>query len=76
MEQSPVRRIIEAIAEAEGRDPHELDVRLHDHVDTDGIRRLAGSASDAWTLSFELPDHEVTVHGDGRIRVDTLTPAV
>ncbi|WP_254838980.1 HalOD1 output domain-containing protein [Natronomonas marina] len=63
-------KIIQAIAEAEGREADDLAVVLQDHVDTDAIRLLAAHPSDSWTLQFELPDHTVRVTGDDEIFVD------
>lgn len=62
--------VVEAVAEAEGVEPTELGFRLEDHVDTDCLDRLYDNDA-RWTLSFELPDHTVTVSDDGRIVVDT-----
>lgn len=65
-----VEEIIAALAEAEGRDPTNLDVVLQNWVDTDAIRLLVDQNNDAWTLQFELPDHSVTVTGESVVFVD------
>ncbi|WP_436929580.1 HalOD1 output domain-containing protein [Halosimplex halobium] len=62
--------IVRAIAVVEGVEPHELDFSLHDHVSTDAVRSLAAMDHDDWKLTFEVPDHTVTVDGRGAISVD------
>ncbi|WP_436910254.1 HalOD1 output domain-containing protein [Halosimplex marinum] len=62
--------IVRAIAAVEGVEPHELGFSLHEHVSTDAVRSLAAMDSDDWELSFEVPDHTVTVDGRGAISVD------
>lgn len=65
-----IGEIIEAIAEAKGREADDLSVALQHHVETDAIRLLAAHHSDSWTLQFELPEHTVRVTGDDEIIVD------
>lgn len=62
--------IIAAIAEAEDTEPAALDVSLQDCVETDAIRQLVAHDSDAWTLRFRVPEHSVTITGDGAVLVD------
>jgi len=62
--------IIQAIADAKGKDPDHLEVVLEDHISTDAIQQLDDHASESWTLQFELPNHTVHVAGDGTILVD------
>ncbi|MFW5903666.1 MAG: HalOD1 output domain-containing protein [Halolamina sp.] len=62
--------VIEALADADGVSPHDLDYSLYDYVETDALRLLDTSNRTDWTLTFHVPDHEVEVHGDGRILVD------
>jgi hypothetical protein len=70
--------IVEAVADAEGVDPMELDFRLQEHVDVEALELLESHGSDSWTLSIELPRHEVTVTGQGSVLVtsarDELRP--
>lgn len=64
--------VVEAVATALGTDPLSLDERLYDVLDPDALDRLLGGDGEAagpQTLSFELADCSVTVHGDGRIVV-------
>ncbi|WP_254837730.1 HalOD1 output domain-containing protein [Natronomonas marina] len=70
MNAPPVLPVVEAVADAKGVDPNEMEMSLQDHVDTDAIRLLAAHDDATWTLSFELPDHEVTVTSDCVVLVD------
>lgn len=70
MTQSPVPAIVEAVADAKGIEAHELERPLQEHIETDAIRLLAAGETATWTLSFELPEHTVTVTSDGAILVD------
>jgi hypothetical protein len=54
----------------EGRRFVELDISLNDHIEPEAITRLANHADASWTLSFELPEHNVTVTSDGLVLVD------
>jgi hypothetical protein len=62
--------IIEGIAEAKGTESDELDVSIYEYVEPDAIQQLASHGTTSWTLSFELPSHNVTVTGDGLVLVD------
>jgi hypothetical protein len=62
--------VVRALAAFEGVEPHELPYSLHNHVATDAIRSLADSDDDRWELTFDVPDHVVTVNGSGEIRID------
>lgn len=64
--------VVEAVATALGTDPLSLDERLYDVLDPDALDRLfegGGEETGPRTLSFELANCSVTVHGDGRIVV-------
>lgn len=65
-----VYSLIEAVADAEGKEPNELEFVLEDHISTEAIQRLDDHESESWTLQFELPNHTVQVGGDGTILVD------
>lgn len=70
MDRSPlVSQIVDALADAEGVDPAELDFVLQDHVDADAVEALARHSDTTWTLSFEVPGHTVTVT-DEQVLVD------
>jgi len=62
--------IVRAVAVVEGVEPHELEFSLHTHVDTDAIQSLTTGDTENWELTFEVPDHVVTIDGSGAIRVD------
>lgn len=70
MSHSVVLDIIKSVAEAEGENPQDLDYRLADHIDVDAVEALADQDSASFTLTFELPNHEVTVTDDERIFVE------
>jgi regulator of RNase E activity RraB len=70
MNGSLTTEIVNAVAETEGVQPQDLDYTLQHHIDMDALEQLADRSSTPWTLSFELPDHSVTVTSDGTILVD------
>lgn len=70
MGQSPIPEIVEAIAEAKETEPSVLDLALYEYVDPEAIQRLTSHGTASWTLTFELPNHEVTVTSSGGIFVD------
>jgi len=65
-----IAEVTTAIADAEGVEPSELDYRLYDYVDPDAIEQLASGPQNSWTLTFSVPNHEVTVTDDGRVLVE------
>jgi hypothetical protein len=69
MGRGPVVEIVEAVAEAKGTDPTDLSYSLQEHIDTEALQLLAAHSGSTWTLSFTLPEHEVTVTSDGVVRV-------
>jgi len=62
--------VVEAVADAEGVDPVDLDVVVGEHVDLDALSQLANHDGTAWTFTFELHAYEVTVTDDGTVLVD------
>ena len=66
----PVVEVVHAIAEAEGVEPHELEYRLHDHVDTEALRGLVEGNYEDWALRFRVPGHHVCVRGGDAVYVD------
>lgn len=68
-ENLPVR-VVEALAHAEQKSPELLEFTLYEHIDPDVLRSLARHENTTWELSFEVPDHEVTVTDNGNIFVD------
>jgi len=65
--------ILEVIATEKGVEPTELDFILADYIDPDAIEQLAAHDRASWTLTFELPEHEVTVTSDGTICASRLS---
>lgn len=65
-----IRQIVRAIADAEGTEPENLDVRLQNWIETDAIRQLIRHRSQAWRLEFETANHSVEVTGENSIIVD------
>lgn len=63
-------QIVDAIAEADGRPPHELDYSLHDHIDPEAVVDLVTSNHTDWHLTFRVPDHTVEIRDNGQILVD------
>lgn len=59
-----------ALARADGVEPHELEYQLQEYVDTDALGRFVAMDNTDWRLTVTVADHEVTVDGTGRIRVD------
>ena len=62
--------IVRAIADAEDRCPSSVDFILHDHVNTDTLEKLSKDEREDWEFRFTVPDHEVSLNGDGTILVD------
>ncbi|WP_147441166.1 HalOD1 output domain-containing protein [Halorubrum sp. Atlit-26R] len=62
--------LIRSIAEHKSVDPNELDVIVADYIDIAAVEQLARHSTSTWSLEFELPNHSVTVHSDGRVLVD------
>lgn len=68
---SPASDIVVAVADAKGIDPTELEYSLQEYVDLEAVNELADHHATSWTLSFEIPEHSVTVTSDGLILVDS-----
>lgn len=62
--------IVEAVADAKGIDSGELEYPLGEYIDPDAIEQLTAHDDASWTLSFELPEHSVTVTSDSVVLVD------
>lgn len=68
--QSVAPVVVGAIADVKSVDPTELDLVLQNYVDVDALESLAAKEDSSWTLTFELPEHDVTVTNDGGVLVD------
>lgn len=62
-------RVVEAVADAVGTDPLELEPPLYHAIDLDALERLVENGSTK-LVRFEYVDHTVTVRGDGTVLVD------
>ncbi|MFB6081054.1 MAG: HalOD1 output domain-containing protein [Haloferacaceae archaeon] len=69
MGRSLTEEVVEAVAEDRGVDPVDLDFALYDYIDPTVLERLEQSGG-SWTLTFELPDYDVTVTSDDRVLLD------
>ena len=70
MSEAPLHSLVEAVAEVERVDATELDYVLADYVEVDAVRQLMTNADGDWSLDFDVPDHRVTIEGDGWVLVD------
>ena len=70
MNRSSTERILEAVARATDVEPHEIDPPLQRYIDVDALDHLTSHETSSWTLTFELPGHDVTVTSDGLVFVD------
>lgn len=61
--------IVQALAEADGVTPEELEYTLADHISPDVLERIVAEGYSC-ELSFHVPGHQVTVTGDGQVFVD------
>ncbi|ELY66492.1 HalOD1 output domain-containing protein [Natronococcus jeotgali] len=70
----PSVRVVEAVADAEGVDPTDLEPSLHEAVDAAALDELfaptAGSARRNGSLSFAYCGYDVTVRSDGRVALE------
>ena len=69
--------VIEAVAEAEGVEPVEMESTLYEAVDPDALDRLfTGRELEAFAgrVVFELGAHEVTVQSNGDVLVRQIEP--
>lgn len=67
-----VETVVSTVARIEGVDPVDLSEPVFTFVDPDALDALVSSAPTGTDLSvtFEAWGHEITVAGDGRVRVD------
>lgn len=68
-ETEPSMAVVEAIADVTHSDPMDL-APLHRSVETDALDSLVSDADDpTLSVSFEVEEFTVTVHGDGTIEI-------
>lgn len=60
--------VVEAVAEAEGVDPADLDPPLARVIDPDALDALFTDGSSGW-MTFHYSGYAVTVHADGSVDV-------
>ena len=76
-EQSISRTIVEAIADAEGVAPTELDTRLYDVIEPEALNELFQQQADGpvtdGTVSFTFHGYKVTVHSDSSVEIDQIS---
>lgn len=68
--ESVTTAVADAVADTKGVEPVDLEIVFEEHIDTEAVNRLATHDTASWTLSFELPEHTVTVTSDGEVLVD------
>lgn len=64
-------RVVQALADARGIEPADLDVRLGEWIDVDALERLAGHDGGEWTVTFTVAEWTVTVDHEGEVTVTT-----
>lgn len=69
--------VVNAVAEAVGADPTELQARLYDSIDPDALDALFrdkydGTPRSGGHVTFQLYGYEVTVHSDGGLSIIDL----
>lgn len=72
-DRKPSVALVEAIAEAGGRDPLGLDIVLHEHVNADALDAMfAADRRGDSSVRAEVPigGYSVTIDSDGSITVD------
>lgn len=61
--------VVEAIADARGVEPTELEFTLYDYIDTEILERLGKQETD-WHFQFEAAGHTVGIDSDRVVTVD------
>lgn len=65
-----VVEVIEAVAQADGVDPTEVDFSLSDHIDPTVLEKLGDMDGGVWELTVRVSDHQVRLTHDRAIFVD------
>lgn len=67
------RKVVEAVADAEGVDPTELEVPLYAAVDSDALDALFREDGNAIArVQFTYYGYRITVEGDGELDLEEL----
>lgn len=61
-------RVIEAVAEAKGINPIDLEP-LYQHLDLDALDALVASGNQDLSIRWRVDDAEIEVSGDGEVQV-------
>lgn len=64
--------VLDAVADAEGKDPLDLEPVLADVVDPDALELLVNDGRFGGTIEFTYRDYRVSVDGDGHVSVSEL----
>ena len=62
--------LTQSLAATRGVKPTEVRETLHEYIDLEALEELARHEGGPWQLSFELPEHTVTVTSDNRVTVN------
>lgn len=74
-ETEPSMAVVEAVSEVSHSDPMDLEP-LYRSVDTDALDSIVANANgSAVSVSFEVREFDVSVHGDGTIEIRPPEPA-
>lgn len=52
-----ITELVKALADADGLGSTDLDYSLHDHVETDVIKKLDEMNNGPWEFTFHVTDH-------------------
>ncbi len=63
--------VLDAVAEAEGTNPRELDPPLYEAINPEALNELfAGKAGDRGWVGFDYHGYHVVVYRDGRVDIE------
>ena len=74
-DRTPSLRVVEAVADAEGVDPFDLEAPLYDAIDPTALDRLfeptaRGETERQGQVTFEFCGYDVTVRSDGSVSIE------
>lgn len=70
MEKSLAIEIRDAIADYESVTPSDIEFSITEYIDIEAVAQLKQHENSVWMLTFNVPDHEVTVTSEGDILID------
>ena len=62
--------IIDSLAKAEGVNAEDLEYTLYEHIDPSVLTRLTEMEAGAWTLTFQVGEHEVEINSRDELYID------